>query len=153
MIQIGRKIYFDKLTGNVLTDTGERMGNVRTTTLDGDFAAFSQLQSKDPSTVGVIQLGYGERVDEFMNMGSMKVIDDVLNIYLKLTIQTDKVQIRSDGIDTATITSDYAETFSVDDGEDYAVNPFQFASNVAGTYTITAKSSLHGQSSLTIEVV
>ena len=151
-MDIGRKIYYDKLTGNILQDTGERSGDVVETTIIEDANTLTQLQGQE---VGVIQLQYGERYSEFLNMGSMSVNPSTkeFTIYPRLIIQSDKLQIQSDGVDTATITSDYATTFCVDGGEDYAVNPFLFSSNVAGTYTITAKSTLHGQNSLTIEVI
>lgn len=152
MLQIGRKLYFDT-TGKLLLDTGERMGDVRETSLEEDFAVFPQLQGLTATDVVVKQLGYGDRADEFMNMGSVRLIDDVVVIYPRLTILADRPQIESDGIDMATITSDHAQTFSVDGGEEYAVNPFLFSSTVEGTYVITAKSELYGQNSVTVEVV
>jgi hypothetical protein len=65
MNQIGRKIYFDKLTGNVLVDTGERMGAVVETTQEQDFQAYAALAERVPSTVGFLQLEHGQDADKF----------------------------------------------------------------------------------------
>lgn len=148
MNKIGRKLYYDA-EGKVLLDTGEMYGDVRLTSIDEDIQAYPVLQGKSFS---VLQLPYGARADEFANMGSMKVINGELIIYPRLTIQADKTQITADGVDTATITADQAEAFSVD-GVDYTVNPLLFSSEVKGKYTITAKSTLYGSNSIIIEVI
>lgn len=64
-MQIGRKIYYDKLTGNPILDMGERSGSVVETTLDQDFQSYVSLGERVPSTVGVIQLAYGQYADKF----------------------------------------------------------------------------------------
>lgn len=147
---IGRKIYFNN-TGEVLLVTGELMGNVRETTLEEDIETYSELQGIEG--LDFIQLQYGERANEFSNAGSMKVKNGELIIYPRITIQTDKTQIRADGIDTVTITSEQVEYFSVNSEGEYTVNPFLFSSTVEGIYTITAHSTLYGQNSVTIDVV
>lgn len=154
-MEIGKRIYYEKSTGNVILDKGEMQGSVIETTQPEDFAIFPGLLGKDPSSIDFLQLSYGERADEFDNMGSMRVDPQTreLIIYPRLTISTDKTQIQANGTDTAIITSDQAENFSVDGGQEYAVNPFQFASTIPGVYAITAKSTLYGQNSLTVEVV
>ncbi|GAA4704079.1 DUF4376 domain-containing protein [Brevibacillus fulvus] len=65
MITIGRKIYFDKLTGNVLIDTGERAGFVVETTQEQDFKTYTALDERNPDTVGCLQLEYGQDSDKF----------------------------------------------------------------------------------------
>jgi hypothetical protein len=62
---IGRKIYYDKLTGNVLVDTGERAGFVRETTIEEDFQTYAALAERVPETVGCLQLEYGQDSDKF----------------------------------------------------------------------------------------
>lgn len=59
MMDIGRKIYYELATGNVIIDTGERSGSVVETTQDQDFIMYADLQKYQPSAVGVIQCGYG----------------------------------------------------------------------------------------------
>ncbi|MDT3416186.1 hypothetical protein QO009_002054 [Brevibacillus aydinogluensis] len=65
MKTIGRKIYYDKLTGNVLVDTGERAGFVRETTQEEDFQTYAALAERIPETVGCLQLEYGQDSDKF----------------------------------------------------------------------------------------
>jgi hypothetical protein len=72
-MQIGRKIYFDKLTGNVLVDTGERMGNVVKTTQEQDFQAYQALAERVPETVGMIQLEYGQYAQDFGECNGYKI--------------------------------------------------------------------------------
>jgi predicted glutamine amidotransferase len=64
-MQIGRKIYYDKATGNVYVDTGERSGDVIETTTEQDFATYTSLQGIDLQTVGCVQLDYGQDSDKF----------------------------------------------------------------------------------------
>lgn len=64
-MQIGRKIYYDKSTGNVLVNTGEMQGSVKETTIDEDFQSYIDLQNRVKDSVGVIQLDYGQLIDKF----------------------------------------------------------------------------------------
>lgn len=73
MNQIGRKVYYDKATGNVLLITSEMAGDVVETTTEQDFATYTELKDRVPDTVGVIQLQYGELADSFSRMASVRV--------------------------------------------------------------------------------
>lgn len=64
-MQLGRKIYFDKATGNVLVNIGEMQGDIREATQAEDFASYTALAERVPATVGVIQLAYGQYADKF----------------------------------------------------------------------------------------
>ncbi|MGN7760444.1 hypothetical protein [Paenibacillus sp. 22594] len=64
-MEIGRKIYYEKSTGNVLVDTGERSGSVVETTWEQDFASYKSLNERVPETVGVIKLTYRQYAYEF----------------------------------------------------------------------------------------
>ncbi len=64
-MKIGRKIYYEGLTGNVILETGERMGDVSETTAEQDFALYKALQVYVPEQVSVVQLEYGQDVDKF----------------------------------------------------------------------------------------
>lgn len=64
-MQIGRKIYYDKTTGNVIQDIGETQGSVTETTIDQDFQSYASLNERVKDTVGVIQLSYGQYADKF----------------------------------------------------------------------------------------
>lgn len=73
MPQIGRRIYFDKLTGNVILDTGERSGHVVETTIDQDFQTYTALTERVRETVGVIQLDYGQYAQDFAECNGYRV--------------------------------------------------------------------------------
>ena len=60
-----RKIYYDLATGNKILEIGESEGSLRETTLDEDFISFKELSERVKSTVGVIQLNYGQYADKF----------------------------------------------------------------------------------------
>ncbi|WP_379142393.1 hypothetical protein [Paenibacillus sp. sgz500992] len=65
-MEIGRKIYFDKATGNVILDTGEKVGDVVKTTREQDFASFKVLTERVEETVGMIELEFGQYATEFL---------------------------------------------------------------------------------------
>jgi hypothetical protein len=65
MLQIGRKIYYELSTGNVILDTGERQGSVVETSTTDDFETYVVLSQRVPSTVGCIQLGFGDYASNF----------------------------------------------------------------------------------------
>jgi len=73
-MQIGRRIYYDKATGNVILDSGERSGNVIETTIEQDFAAYAALTERVPDSVGHIQLDYGQYAQDFIE-GRLDRID------------------------------------------------------------------------------
>lgn len=64
-MEIGRRIYFDLATGNPIVDTGERSGFVVETTVEQDLAAYAVLAERVPSSVGIIQLEYGQFAQDF----------------------------------------------------------------------------------------
>jgi hypothetical protein len=64
-MQIGRRIYYELSTGNIIQDTGERAGSIVETTQEEDFASYVALSTRVPSSVGVIQLNYGQYADNF----------------------------------------------------------------------------------------
>jgi len=72
-MQIGRKIYYDKLTGNVIVDTGERQGAVVPTTIEQDFQTYAALAERVPETVGVLELEFGQYAQDFAECSSYRV--------------------------------------------------------------------------------
>ncbi|MFC3749252.1 hypothetical protein [Paenibacillus sp. GCM10012306] len=64
-MQIGRRLYYELATGNIIQDTGERSGDVVETTQEQDFAAYRALAERTPETVGVLELEYGEYREDF----------------------------------------------------------------------------------------
>lgn len=72
-MQIGRRLYYLKSTGEIIQDTGEREGSVVETTVEEDMNIFPGLVDKITDEVGFIQLGFGERREEILNMGNWYV--------------------------------------------------------------------------------
>lgn len=72
-MQIGRKIYFDKPTGNVLVDTGEYDGQVRESTTEEDFATYLALKGRVPESIGCLKLEYGQYAEDFTACNGYKV--------------------------------------------------------------------------------
>ncbi|WP_197716124.1 hypothetical protein [Priestia endophytica] len=72
-MDIGRKVYYDKATGNVILDTGERSGNVRPTTVAKDIASYSVLSQRNKDSFGVIELAFGQYSQDFMQSTGYRV--------------------------------------------------------------------------------
>jgi len=72
-MKIGRKIYFDKFTGNVLVDTGEMSGDVVETTQEQDFQIYPILSERNADTIGVIKLDFGSFSEEFASCSGFHV--------------------------------------------------------------------------------
>jgi hypothetical protein len=72
-MKIGRRIYYDLLTGNVILDKGEMQGSVVQTTVDQDFFTFLELKQRDRATVGVKELAFGEFSQDFATCNGVRV--------------------------------------------------------------------------------
>ncbi|MFD3261847.1 hypothetical protein ACE3MQ_24925 [Paenibacillus lentus] len=79
-MQIGKRIYFEKITGNVILDIGERTGHVYETTQEEDFANYKTLAERVPETVGMIQLEYGEYAQDFSQCNGFRVNPGTLQL-------------------------------------------------------------------------
>ena len=58
--QIGTKIYYCLLSGNVIKIVGDCQGYVRETTFDEDYEIYSELKEREKSSIGLLQFEYGE---------------------------------------------------------------------------------------------
>lgn len=72
-MKIGRRIYFELATGNVLVDTGERQGSVRPTTVEQDIATYSALSERNRDTFDCIELAYGQYAQDFAECNGYRV--------------------------------------------------------------------------------
>jgi len=72
-MHIRRKIYYDKLTGNVLIDTGEKCGFVTECSIEQDFENYTVLKARVRETVGMIQLEYGQYAQDFRECNGYRV--------------------------------------------------------------------------------
>lgn len=60
MKQIGTKLYYCLLTGNVIKIIGDCQGYIRETTFDEDYEIYSELKEREKSSIGLLQFEYGE---------------------------------------------------------------------------------------------
>ena len=60
MKQIGTKLYYCLLTGNVIKIIGDCQGYVRETTFDEDYEIYSELNEREKSSIGLLTFEYGE---------------------------------------------------------------------------------------------
>lgn len=74
-MNIGARIYFDKITGDVIENTGDRTGGVVETTREQDFEAYTSLSKRVPETVGMIQLEYGAYAEDYAQGGLITRVD------------------------------------------------------------------------------
>jgi hypothetical protein len=72
-MNIGRKIYFDKTTGYVIHDTGDRNGSVVETTVTQDITTFKNLSERNRTTFDVIELPYGQNKEDFAQSNGYRV--------------------------------------------------------------------------------
>lgn len=72
-MQVGKKIFYDKLTGDVITDTGERQGSVIATTVDQDITAYTALFERNRATFEVIELEFGAHLQDFAECNGYRV--------------------------------------------------------------------------------
>ncbi|MGL5713412.1 MAG: hypothetical protein ACRCX2_10365 [Paraclostridium sp.] len=59
MKQIGAKVYYCNITGNVIKITCDMQGFVRETTFEEDYEIYSELKERDKATLGLIRFDYG----------------------------------------------------------------------------------------------
>jgi hypothetical protein len=72
-MKIGKRVYYDKVTGNVLVDTGECFGDVVETTQEQDFIVYHMLAERVPETVGMLQLEYGQYAQDFAECSGYRI--------------------------------------------------------------------------------
>ena len=60
MKQIGTKIYYCLLTGNVIKIMGDMQGYVKETTFDEDIEIYTELKERDKNSIGLLNFEFGE---------------------------------------------------------------------------------------------
>ena len=58
--QIGTKIYYCLLTGNVIKIRGDMRGCVKETTFNEDIEIYTELKEREKESIGLLQFDYGE---------------------------------------------------------------------------------------------
>jgi hypothetical protein len=72
-MNIGRKIYFDKLTGEVIHDTGDRSGAVIATSIEQDVLTFKALNERVRTTFDVLEYPFGQNKQDFAECNGYRV--------------------------------------------------------------------------------
>ena len=72
-VYIGKRIYFLKVDGRVILDTGEAEGWVNKTTPEQDWEIYTDLQKYSKTEVDYIELQFGELKTEFAECTSYRV--------------------------------------------------------------------------------
>lgn len=70
---IGKRIYYLKVDGRVILDTGEAEGWVNQTTSEDDWRIYTELSKYNKSEVDFIELQFGEFKTEFAECTSFKI--------------------------------------------------------------------------------
>lgn len=73
MNRIGRRIYYEIETGNVIVDTGERAGFVMPTTVEEDIQTFKALSERNRETFDYIELPFGAYAQDFAACNGYRV--------------------------------------------------------------------------------
>ena len=73
-MEIGHKLYYDKETGVIVQHIWEASGEwIVETSREKDFADFPALSERNPETVGLLELEYGQYADEFTQASGYRV--------------------------------------------------------------------------------
>lgn len=73
MLYIGRKIFYELETGNIIVNTGERQGFVTPTTIEQDINSFASLSEPNRETFDYIELEYGQYAQDFAESTGYRV--------------------------------------------------------------------------------
>lgn len=90
--QIGRRIYYDKATGNIILDKGEMMGSVVKTSVTHDFETFTVLQERVRETVGVKELEYGQYTQDFAECNGYRINPQTLQLEFSYPVEGEQPQ-------------------------------------------------------------
>ena len=82
---IGKRIYYLKVDGRVILDTGEAEGWVNPTTSEQDWEIYSELSKYNKSEVDYIELKWGEFKTEFAECTSYRVNVDTKTLEFDYT--------------------------------------------------------------------
>lgn len=72
-MNLGRKIYFDKVSGEAILNTGERSGSVVPTAIEQDIATYTILSERNRDTFDVLELEYGQYAQDFAACNGYRV--------------------------------------------------------------------------------
>jgi hypothetical protein len=72
-LKIGKRIYYDITTGNVLVDTGQHSGFVTPTTIEQDISDYKALSERTRESFDVIELEFGQYAQDFRECNGYRI--------------------------------------------------------------------------------
>lgn len=72
-MNIGKRFYFDRETGEILVEKGERFGDVAPTSVERDVETYTALSERNRDTFDVIELEYGQYAQDFAECNGYRV--------------------------------------------------------------------------------
>lgn len=72
-MQIGRRIFYDIATGNVIVDIGERQGAVVPKTIEQDIQTYKELSERNLDKFDYIELEYGQYEQDFAECNGYRI--------------------------------------------------------------------------------
>lgn len=73
MYLVGRKLFYDIVTGDVIIDTRERKGTFIPLTVEEEIVRYKELSERNRDTFGVVELEYGAYAQDFAECSGYKV--------------------------------------------------------------------------------
>lgn len=79
-MEIGSRIYYDKITGDILAYVGERSGNVVETSIEDDIFTYKILSERNRQSFDYIQLEYGKYRQDFLECNGYRINPETLEL-------------------------------------------------------------------------
>lgn len=77
MNQVGRRLYYDKITGNVILNRHEMVGFVKELSIEEEIEIYKELSERNRESFDVIQLEYGQYAQDFTECNGYRInVDD-----------------------------------------------------------------------------
>lgn len=73
LTKIGRKLYYDIFTGEILVDTGEKEGYAIEKTFEQDVSTYKILSERDLETFDMIKLSFGQYLQDFAECSGYRI--------------------------------------------------------------------------------
>lgn len=72
-MDIGKRIYYDIETGNIIVDTGEKSGYVVETSTQYEISIYPVLANRKEESFGILELEFGKYRQDFMECNGYRV--------------------------------------------------------------------------------
>lgn len=72
-MQIGRRIFYDLITGEIIVDTGQRSASVYGKSVEQDVRSYIALLERKPDSFGVIELEYNQFIQDFNECNGVRI--------------------------------------------------------------------------------